>query len=87
VAGPCEYGNERLGSIKGGEYLGQLSDYKLFKDDPIPWSGIALGYVLDDPGFESRRGLGIFCSPRRPDRLWVPPSLLSNGYQGFFSWE
>jgi hypothetical protein len=27
--------------------------------------------------FES---MGIFCSLRRPDRLWCPPSLLSNGY-------
>jgi hypothetical protein len=22
-----------------------------------------------------------------PERLWGPPSLLSNGYQGFFPWE
>jgi hypothetical protein len=24
----------------------------------------------------------FFCTPRRPDHLWSPPSLLSNGYQG-----
>jgi hypothetical protein len=24
-------------------------------------------------------------SPRRPDRLWVPPNLLSNGYRGLIS--
>jgi len=44
--------NIGLGSIKGGEYLGQLSDYKLF-------SGTALGYGLDDRGFESRQRPGI----------------------------
>jgi hypothetical protein len=27
-------------------------------------------------------GSRIFSSPRRPERLWGPPSLLSNGYRG-----
>jgi hypothetical protein len=48
--------------------------------------GIATGYGLDD------RRLGVrvpvqsrmFSSSRRPDRLWGPPNLLSNGYRGFF---
>jgi hypothetical protein len=48
---------------------------------------IATGYGLDDQGVgvwvpvSSR----IFSSPRRPDRLWGPPSLLSNGYKGAVS--
>jgi hypothetical protein len=47
--------------------------------------GIATDYGLDDRGVgvpvpvESR----IFSPPRRPDRLWGSPSLLSNVYRGF----
>jgi hypothetical protein len=50
--------------------------------------GIATGYGLDG------RGVGVrvpvearfFSSSRRPDRLWVPLNLLSNGYRGLFPW-
>jgi hypothetical protein len=47
---------------------------------------IATGYGLDDRGVGVRVPLGsrIFSSPRRPERLWVPPNLLSNGYRGPF---
>jgi hypothetical protein len=29
---PCEYGNEHSGSIKGKEFIYQLSSYKLLKE-------------------------------------------------------
>jgi hypothetical protein len=47
--------------------------------------GIATGYGLDDRDVPIRVPVGsrIFSSPRRPDRLWGPPSL-SNGYRGLF---
>ena len=41
---------------------------------------IVTGYRLDGPGIESRGG-EIFRTC--PDRPWVPPSLLYNGYQVF----
>jgi hypothetical protein len=47
---------------------------------------IATGYGLDDRGVGARVPVGsrIFFSPRRPDRLWDPPNLLSNVYRGPF---
>jgi hypothetical protein len=46
--------------------------------------GIATGYRLDDRevGVRVPAGSRIFSSLRRPDRLWGPPNLLSNGYRG-----
>jgi len=42
-------------------------------------------YRLNDPGFESRKGQGIFSLlQKRPYRLYGPRSLLFDGYQGFF---
>jgi hypothetical protein len=34
------------------------------------------------PGFYPRRSKSFLFSSQRPDRLWRPPSLLSNGYMG-----
>jgi hypothetical protein len=46
--------------------------------------GTATGYRLDDRGVWIRVPVGstIFSSPSRPDQLWGPPYLLSNGYLG-----
>jgi hypothetical protein len=43
-------------------------------------------YGMDDSGVGVQVPVGsrIFSSPRHPDRYWGPPSLLSNGYRGFF---
>jgi hypothetical protein len=38
LAVSCEHGNETSGSIKGGEFLDQLSDYWFLKKDSTPWS-------------------------------------------------
>jgi hypothetical protein len=47
---------------------------------------IANGYGLDDQEVGVRVPVSsrIFSSPRRPDRLWGPSSLLSNGYREHF---
>jgi hypothetical protein len=43
-------------------------------------------YRVDDRRVRVRVSvwLRIFSSSRRPDRLWGPPSLLSNGHWGLF---
>jgi hypothetical protein len=48
--------------------------------EPEYLSGIALGYGLDDRGFESRQGLGIFSTASRP-ALWPtqPPTQWVSG--------
>jgi hypothetical protein len=39
MAGFCEYDNESLsGSMKGAEFLDQMSDYQYLKDSPAPWN-------------------------------------------------
>jgi hypothetical protein len=37
VAGPCEYGKQHLGSIKGRECVDLLRDYYLLKEDSTSW--------------------------------------------------
>jgi hypothetical protein len=48
--------------------------------------GIVTGYRLDNRkvGVLVPVGSRIYSSPRRPDRLCGPPSLLSNGHPGLF---
>jgi hypothetical protein len=48
--------------------------------------GIATDYELDGPGSIPPGSAKLSSSPQRPDRLWGPPSLLSNGYRGTFLW-
>jgi hypothetical protein len=45
VAGSCEHGNTPSGSIKGGEFLDGIGEYKLL-DVPAPWS--KLGFYMGD---------------------------------------
>jgi hypothetical protein len=49
--------------------------------------GRATGYGLNDRevGVRSLVEARIFSSPNHPDRIWDPPSFLSNGYRGSFA--
>jgi hypothetical protein len=40
--------------------------------------------VDEEVGVRVSVGSRIFSSSRVPERLWSPPSLLSNGYRGLF---
>jgi hypothetical protein len=44
--------------------------------------GTVAGYGLNDRRAGVR--VPVVPSPRRPDRLWDPPYLISNGYQELF---
>jgi hypothetical protein len=46
--------------------------------------GIETDYGLDDRGSNPGESKECFSSTLCPDRPWDPPSLLSNGYRGFF---
>jgi hypothetical protein len=71
-------------SCEVNEYdFGKASSRMKSRDSSV---GIALGYGLDDRGSISGGCFEFFCKPPRPERLWGPPSLLSNGYQGLFPW-
>jgi hypothetical protein len=50
---------------------------------------VRTGYGLDDREVGVRVSVGarFFFSPRGPDRLWGPPSLISNGYWWLFTRE
>jgi hypothetical protein len=45
---------------------------------------LTTGWTIGRSRFDPRQGQRIFLLALRPDRLWGPPSLLSNGYRGFF---
>jgi hypothetical protein len=89
----CEHGLmvSETGSIASRQHS-RRAGYGFIFTLPIPLItgsrdsvvGIATGYSLEDRGFGVRVPVAsrIFSSPRRRERFWGPPSLLSIGYRG-----
>jgi len=42
----CEHSNEPLGSIKDGECLHNLQNYRLLKNDSLPWSSLNISIII-----------------------------------------
>jgi hypothetical protein len=62
--------------------------YLSFPKDRVSWTGIVTGYRLDGRkiwGLFLVGGKRWFASAQGPDRLWVPPSLLSGRVLGSLS--
>jgi hypothetical protein len=55
--------------------------YFFIRDSSV---GIATRYGLDGRDSVPGRGRRSFSTPQRPDPLWGPPSLLSNGHRRLF---
>jgi hypothetical protein len=55
------------------------------EDSQYSSMGTATGYGLDGRGSIPGRVKRRFSTPQYPDRLWSPPSILSNGYWGVLS--
>jgi hypothetical protein len=89
---PCTITQQRI-VLSRQHKIQQMSEpfpcHSLFCHVTLPFRGLvisATGYGLDDRGVGVRVQVRsrIFTSPYRPDRLWAPPNLLSNGYRGPF---
>jgi hypothetical protein len=72
--------------ISGWREVTVVGIFYYFQESRNSAVDIATGYGLDDRGVRVRVPMGSrnLSSPRRPDRFWGPPSLLSNGYRGLF---
>jgi hypothetical protein len=70
-------------TIKNDTVIIESVVFSSYRDSVV---GIATGYRLDDRGVGVQVPVGsrILSSPRRPERLWVPPDLLCNGYGASF---
>jgi hypothetical protein len=75
----------RYANLLGVQWHVLLNVFKLSKCYlRIQFLPMATGWKI---GVRFSVGTRILSSSQRPDRLWGPPSLLSNGHRGRFPWE
>jgi hypothetical protein len=59
----------------------------MFSEELVDFQRSTQGYITEYGRRSTpRRGKRRFSALQHPDRLWVLPSLLSNGYRGPFPW-
>jgi hypothetical protein len=73
-----------LGRVEQNTFPKLLSDYKSRGKRNHGYLSQWPGYGMDGRGSTSGKGKRFFSTPQRSDRLWGPPSLLSNGYRELF---
>lgn len=80
MRGICEKWLQNLfRKYEGRDRLGDLGvDFRII----LKWCGYAARSTIRVSN--SRRAKWFFCSPKRPDRLWVPPTLLLCRYWSSF---
>jgi hypothetical protein len=86
MEGSCENGNKYSGFIKNRKFLHYTSECGLLMDSAA-WKFVGWVLCYKSSGNNLIIVVLIQASPPRPERLWGPPSLLYNGYQGLFPWD
>jgi hypothetical protein len=78
--------NKDIENVKLQYSMCILKTYYYMKQSQGSSVSIVSDYGLNNWGLIPGKDKGFFFQPLRPDWLWDPPRLLSNGYRGSLPW-